>query len=81
VKLRRPWASVGVCSVHIQRQHMTVQRLINVIPTKISRSLWQVGIMLNDLAVHNMVIGGPAHQSKQIEVSPALHLHRSIRNV
>ena len=29
--------------------------------------------MLNDLAIHNMVIGGPAHQSKQIEVSLPLH--------
>ena len=35
--------------------------------------VWQVGIMLNDLAIHNMVIGGPAHQSKQIEVSLPLH--------
>jgi len=59
---------------------MAVQRLINVVPTNISPS-WQVGIMLIDLVVHNMVIGGPAHQSKQIEVSPALHLHRSKRNV
>ncbi len=80
MKLRRPKASVGVCSVHLQRLYMAVQRLINVVPTNISPS-WQVGIMLIDLVVHNMVIGGPAHQSKQIEVSPALHLHRSKRNV
>jgi hypothetical protein len=32
----------------------------------------QVGIMLNDLTVHNMVIGGPAHKSGQLEVGDTI---------
>jgi C-terminal processing protease CtpA/Prc len=29
--------------------------------------MWQVGIMLNDLIIDNMVIGGPAYKCKQLD--------------
>jgi C-terminal processing protease CtpA/Prc len=29
--------------------------------------IWQVGIMLNDFTIDNMVIGGPAYKCKQLD--------------
>jgi hypothetical protein len=44
---------------------------IACIPELHTKNFEQVGILLNDLAIHNIVPGGPASNSKQIAVCSA----------